>query len=115
MHIALGLLFQTICVLYLKSTLQVTGGLQLQLSQICSTLYFDVPSTDRVCGPGTLGIYFERTVDMSFNVIYLVDDLLSMTWHTNNFTKAAGKYQVKILTNTPSSGYSTFHVCGGNL
>lgn len=56
-----------------------------------------------------LGVYFERTVDTSFNVIYLVDDLLRMTWHTNNFTNAAGKYQVKILTSTLSSGSSVFH------
>lgn len=88
----------------LTISLRVTGGLQLQLSRVCSALHFDVPSTDKVCGPGTLGAYFEGTVDTSFNVIYLRDDPLWTTWHTNNFTNAAGKYQVKILTNTPSSG-----------
>lgn len=31
--------------------------------------------TNRVCGPGTLGLYFEWTVDLSLNVIYLVDNL----------------------------------------
>ena len=81
----------------------MTGGLQLQLSRVCSTLHFDVPSTDWVYGPGTLEIYFERTVDKSFNVIYLADDVLWMTWHANNFTNAVGKYQVKFLRNRLSS------------
>lgn len=64
------------CALVLSNVLQVTGGLQLQLSQACSTLHFSVPSKVGVCRPGTLGIYFETTVDMSFNVTYMVDGQL---------------------------------------
>lgn len=60
-------------------------------------MHFNAPSKGTVCGPGTLGIYFESTVDMSFNVIYLVDDQLWMTWHTYYFGNAALKYWVKHL------------------
>ena len=47
-------------------------------------------------------VYSETTVDMSFNVIYLVAYLLGMTWHTNNFcvTNTEGKipgYTIPIL------------------
>lgn len=72
---------------HLQHKLRVPGGLQLQLFRVCSTVHVDVTSTDKVCEPGTLGIYFERTVDTSFNVIHLVG-LLWMTWHTNNLQPA---------------------------
>lgn len=93
---------------YLVHKSQVTGGLQLQPSWVCSTLHFNVPPKVAVCGPGTLGIYFERTVDTSFNVIYLVDDQLWMTWHTNNFTNAAGKYTKLKLKGLPLPGSSDY-------
>lgn len=76
MHIPFIILGHLCRVPVLSNVLKVTGGLQLQLTRACSTLHFSVPSKVGVCRPGTLGVYFETTVDMSFNVTYMVDGQL---------------------------------------
>lgn len=87
---------------------QVTGGLQM-LFKVCSTPHFSVPSKGGVCGPGTLWIYFEGAVDTSFNVIYLGDDQLRITWCTNNLSDAAAEIIIQKLCTTPKRGASCLY------